>query len=104
MSENPTYYSKYNDREWRNVFPFPQSDDFFNLLQDRLSACVGNILFQGDTRFTLFINAIDRKEFQLYRRDESPKFIYAGLTKQRELLRRDLQEKPNRWGIDFITT
>jgi hypothetical protein len=88
-------HSQYKDPEWRNIFPLPQSEDFFNLLQDRLSACVENILFQGDTRFTMFINAVDRKEYKRYERNESPEFIYAGTEKQRELLRKNAKE---RWG------
>jgi len=95
MSNSESKSSQYNDPEWRNVFPLPQSEDFFNLLQDRLSTCVENILFQGDTRFTVFINAIDRKEYKRYKRNESPEFIYAGTEKQRELLRKNAKE---RWG------
>lgn len=94
----PSHYSRYNDPKWRNVFPLPLSDDFFDLLQDRLSACVENVLFEGDNQFTLFINAIDRKKFQRFRRNESPEFIYAGLTKQRELLRKDI----GRWRINSL--
>lgn len=95
MSNSESKSPQYNDPEWRNVFPLPQSEDFFNLLQDRLSTWVENILFQGDTRFTLFINVIDRKKYKKYKRNESPEFIYAGTEKQRELLRKNAM---NRWG------
>lgn len=95
MSNAKPNTSPYNDPVWRNVFPLPQSEDFFNLLQDRLSTCVENILFKGDTRFTLFINVIDRKEYKKYKRNKSPEFIYAGTEKQRELLRKNAM---NRWG------
>lgn len=100
MSHSESNSSQYNDPEWRNVFPIPQSEDFFNLLQDRLSTCVENILFQGDTRFTLFINVIDRKKYKKYKRNESPEFIYAGLEKQRELLRRG--EITEKWGVEYF--
>lgn len=88
-------YSKYNHPEWRNVFPLPLADKFYNLLQDRLHSAVENILFQGDTRFTLLINAISRKETQRYSRKESPAFIYAGLASQEDLLERGAK---TRWG------
>lgn len=99
MVEKSGIISKYNNPEWRRVFPFPQSNEFFDLLQDRLSVCVENILFLGDTRFTLLINSIDRQGFKRYRRDESPEFIYAGLKKQRELLRENMEE---RWKISQL--
>lgn len=90
---------KYNDPEWRNVFAIPQSDVFFNLLQDRLHTSVENFLTRGDTRFTIFLNAIGRKAPQRYRRNESPKFIYAGVTKQRLLLRENFSD---RWKKEAI--
>lgn len=81
----PSAFSRYNDPVWRNVFTIPLADDFFILLQDRLNVCIENVLFEGKSNFTSFINAIDRKATSRplnYKRTESPEFIYAGIDKQ----------------------
>ena len=87
----------YDNLLTRNVFPLPLSKEFFNSLQDRLSTCVENVLFAGDTRFTLLINAIPRSgtEPKVYQRSKTPDFIYAGCDKQQELL--------ERWGNKTIS-
>lgn len=91
----PSKPPKYLHREYRNVFPLPLADKFFNMLQDRLQMVVENVLFEGDTRFSLLINIVGRSREQRYLRNESPDFVYAGLDMQKELLGR---EALDRWG------
>jgi len=94
---NATVNSIYDNLKTRNVFPLPLADEFFDSLQDRLSTCVENILFAGDNRFTLLINAIPRSgsEPKTFDRTITPAMIYAGCRKQRELIEDNIIE---RWG------
>ncbi|MBC7774265.1 MAG: hypothetical protein H7246_02415, partial [Phycisphaerae bacterium] len=70
----------------RNVYPITRPEDFFDLLQDRLHTVVENLLFQGDHRFTIILNALNRREYKKINRKEDVDLIYAGINKQRELL------------------
>ena len=89
----PPKESSYDHPEYRNVFKLPLDEEFFDLLQDRLQTCVENILFQGNSQFTLLMNVIPRDEDRILRRDESPRFIYAGLDQQRMILNKNLNKK-----------
>ena len=95
----PEQKKPFDDSKKRPVFSLKDSENFFDLLQEKLSISVENVLFRGESLSTLFINAIDRKNinkhgYQLYDREKSPELIYAGLHAQRELLRRNIM----RWG------
>jgi hypothetical protein len=81
----------------RTVNPLALSEEFFDLLQDRLHSCVENILFQGDDRFTIFLEALPRNTNHAvyYRREEGHVFNYVGCKKQKELLEFNA---PERWG------
>lgn len=85
------------DPNIRTVNPLALPGVFFDLLQDRLHSCVENILFQGDDRFTIFLEALPRNtnEAVYYRRDEGHVFNYVGCKKQKELLELNA---PERWG------
>lgn len=85
------------DPNIRTVNPLALSEEFFDLLQDRLHSCVENILFQGDDRFTIFLEALPRNTNQAvyYRRKEGHVFNYVGCKKQKELLEFNA---PERWG------
>lgn len=92
------------DPNIRSINPLPLSEEFFDLLQDRIHTCVENILFQGNSNFTLIINAIprDNSEIQYLERDESPNLIYAGCKKQKQLLEYNLRERWNIYEINFL--
>jgi hypothetical protein len=92
------------DPNIRSINPLPLSGEFFDLLQDRIHTCVENILFQGNSNFTLIINAIprDNSEIQYLERDESPNLIYAGCKKQKQLLEYNLMERWNIYETNFL--
>jgi hypothetical protein len=91
--------SKYYDPEYRNILPIPLSSEFYNLLYDRLHACIENFLFSGDNKFTILLVAVDRDKEETIRvkRVEGLDSIYAGCEKQKELLGYYVSK---RWGKD----
>ncbi len=75
----------------RHVVAFPRVDEFFNLLQDRLHMELEGYFFEYP--FTLFINALSRKENIVIDRYENVPLVYAGIPHQRE----QLEGPPKMW-------
>ena len=69
----------------REVIPYPRSNEFFDLLQDRLHLVVEGLALE-DRPFTIFINTLPREEPTLINRYENVPLIYAGIPRQRSLL------------------
>ncbi|MCI5080668.1 MAG: hypothetical protein MRY78_03195 [Saprospiraceae bacterium] len=69
----------------REVIPYPRSEEFFDLLQDRLHLVVEGLALE-DRPFTIFVNTIPREEPAVINRYENVPLIYAGIPRQRELL------------------
>jgi hypothetical protein len=70
----------------RNVYALTRTDDFFDLLQDRLHAAAENLLFRGNPEFSIILNCLNRREYKKINRTEDVELVYAGIKKQRELL------------------
>jgi hypothetical protein len=78
--------TKYND-SYRNVFPLPLPDKFYDRVYVNLDVHTLNSLFYGQTGFIFFINAVLRdKQSQYDRETGNPAFCYAGCGKQEELM------------------
>jgi hypothetical protein len=69
----------------RRVYPISQSKDFFNNLQYSLHRAVEEIFPFGETKFTIFINVLDRETYQEHYRNEPVNIIYAGVPTQRKI-------------------
>jgi hypothetical protein len=96
-------YSTSNDPEVRVIHPIPLPFDFYNLLFDRLHTCVENILFSGESKFTILLLAANRGKDLTIRveRNKGLDSIYIGLEKQRELLN---YYTGYRWGKEVEDT
>ncbi|MCB1116159.1 MAG: hypothetical protein KDK71_06785, partial [Chlamydiia bacterium] len=84
----------------REILPFPEIDDFYDLLQDRVHMVLGQLFL--DDPFTSFITALPRRELQIIQRFENFPLDYAGIQKQRNLLETEPAQKlNNHW--DFLS-
>lgn len=70
------------------ITSIPMPDEFYNILYDQLYKCVKNILFDGNPCFTIIFMAYDMQYDRSYISEDNPVFIYAGLSKQEELLKK----------------
>ena len=85
------YLLERNSLQKRQVVAFPRVDEFFNLLQDRLHMELEGYFFEHS--FTMFINALPRKENFIIDRYENVPLVYAGIPHQRE----QLEGPPKMW-------
>lgn len=87
----------------REILPFPDIEDFYDQLQDRLHMVLGQFFL--DDPFTIFLTALPRMENQIIHRFENFPLDYAGIPKQRE----QLELNPNKsldahWDFLLPTT
>ncbi|MEL7220776.1 MAG: hypothetical protein AAGJ93_05615, partial [Bacteroidota bacterium] len=68
----------------REVFAFPQIDEFYEMLQYRLNMSVSDYIFRYP--FTIFINSLPRTKTSYIDRYTHVRLIYAGIARQRALL------------------
>ena len=76
----------------RTVIALPDVDKFYDILQDRINYALGRYGALRET-FTVFINALPRKEQTIINRFEQVPLIYGGVRQQRLMLE---GETPNK--------
>lgn len=96
-----TSVPKQDNPNVRGVTAFPEIDEFYNTLMDRLDMVLGHIL---EDEYTIFINTIPRnhtpgEKQEMDRFNIKTKLIYAGLVKQKQLidLKLDTKIKQKYW-------
>ena len=75
----------------RKIYPISKPDSFYNSLQYSLHRAVDEIFLFENTRYTLFINTLNRDIYKEYYRNEHMSVIYAGIVAQKEMLTKYLE-------------